>query len=84
MVKKMNLELAVILGGLTKEVQHLDIGIISSFKAKMQLLWETWMVEGEHSYTNTGRLRRASYSNFTTIRRTLLTIILAQNRKSAL
>ncbi|KAF4805282.1 hypothetical protein TURU_001438 [Turdus rufiventris] len=62
MVKKMNSELAVIPGGLTKEVQPLDIGIIRSFKAKMQLLWETWMVEGEHSYTNTGRLRTASYA----------------------
>uniref|UniRef100_A0A8C3TJ34 HTH CENPB-type domain-containing protein n=1 Tax=Catharus ustulatus TaxID=91951 RepID=A0A8C3TJ34_CATUS len=62
MVKKMNSELAVIPGGLTKEVQPLDIGIIHSFKAKMRLLWETWMVEGEHSYTNTGRLHRASYA----------------------
>ncbi|KAF4794671.1 hypothetical protein TURU_099620 [Turdus rufiventris] len=62
MVKKMNSELAVIPGGLIKEVQPLDIGIICSFKAKMRLLWENWMVEGEHSYTNTGRLRRASYA----------------------
>ncbi|KAF4804907.1 hypothetical protein TURU_003861 [Turdus rufiventris] len=30
--------------------------------AKLQLLWENWMVEGEHSYTTTGRLRRASYA----------------------
>ncbi|KAF4795889.1 hypothetical protein TURU_089430 [Turdus rufiventris] len=62
MAKKMNLELAVIPGGLTKEVQPLGIGIIRSFKAKMRLLWETWMVEGEHSYTNTQRLLRASYA----------------------
>ncbi|KAF4797975.1 pogo transposable element with KRAB domain-like protein [Turdus rufiventris] len=62
MVKKMDSELAVIPGGLTKEGQSLDISIIRSFKAKLQLLWENWMVEGEHSYTKTGRLRRASYA----------------------
>ncbi|KAF4805296.1 pogo transposable element with KRAB domain-like protein [Turdus rufiventris] len=58
----MNSELAVIPGGLTKELQPLDISIISSFKAKLRVLWENWMVEGEHSYTITGRLRRASYA----------------------
>ncbi|KAF4787880.1 hypothetical protein TURU_165031 [Turdus rufiventris] len=62
MVKKMNMELAVILGGLTKEVPPLDISIICSFKAKLRLLWENWMVEGEHSYTKTGRLCRESYA----------------------
>ena len=62
LVKKMNSELAVIPGGLTKELQPLDISIIRSFKAKLRLLWENWMLEGEHSYTTTGRLRRASYA----------------------
>ncbi|KAF4787541.1 hypothetical protein TURU_169699 [Turdus rufiventris] len=62
MVKNMNSELAVIPSGLTKEVQPLDISIIRSFKAKLRLLWENWRVEGEHSYTNTGRLHRASYA----------------------
>ncbi|KAF4794609.1 hypothetical protein TURU_099141 [Turdus rufiventris] len=61
-VKKMKSELAVIPGGMTKELQPLDIGIICSFKAKVQLLWEKWMMKGEHSYTKTGRLRRASYA----------------------
>uniref|UniRef100_A0A8C3TR03 HTH CENPB-type domain-containing protein n=1 Tax=Catharus ustulatus TaxID=91951 RepID=A0A8C3TR03_CATUS len=55
-------KLAVIPGGLTKELQPLDIGIIHSFKSKVRSLWEEWMLEGEHSYTNTGRLRRASYA----------------------
>ena len=61
-VEKLKSQLAVIPGGMTKELQPLDIGIIRSFKARMRVLWETWMVEGEHSYTNTGRLRRASYA----------------------
>ncbi|KAF4787594.1 pogo transposable element with KRAB domain-like protein [Turdus rufiventris] len=62
LVKKTNLELAVILGGFTKEVQPLDISVIRSFKAKLQITWENWMVEGEHSFTKTGRLHRASYA----------------------
>ncbi|KAF4797058.1 hypothetical protein TURU_077938 [Turdus rufiventris] len=62
LVKKMNLELAVIPGGLIKEVQPLDISVIHSFKAKLRLLWEHWIVEGAHSYTTTRRLRRASYA----------------------
>ncbi|KAF4804640.1 pogo transposable element with KRAB domain-like protein [Turdus rufiventris] len=62
MVKRMKSELAVIPGGLIKEIQPLDIGIIHPFKAKLRLLWETWMVKGKHSYTKTGRLRRASYA----------------------
>ncbi|KAF4796740.1 hypothetical protein TURU_081684 [Turdus rufiventris] len=62
MVKNMNSELAVIPGGLTKEMQPLDISIIHSFKAKLRLLWENWLVEGEHSFTKNRRLRRASYA----------------------
>ncbi|KAF4796466.1 hypothetical protein TURU_083997 [Turdus rufiventris] len=62
LVKKTNLELAVILGGFTKEVQPLDISVIHSFKAKLQITWENWMVEGDHSFTKTRRLRRASYA----------------------
>ncbi|KAF4793463.1 hypothetical protein TURU_111307 [Turdus rufiventris] len=69
LVKKMNSELAVISGGLTKEVQPLDISVTHSFKAKLRLLWENWMVESEHSYTTTGSLRRASYA---TVRKWIL------------
>ncbi|KAF4792097.1 pogo transposable element with KRAB domain-like protein [Turdus rufiventris] len=62
MVKKMNPELAVIPDGLTKEMQPLVIGDICSFKVKLQLLWENWMVEGEHSFTKTRRQCQASYA----------------------
>ncbi|KAF4791823.1 hypothetical protein TURU_127065 [Turdus rufiventris] len=31
-------------------------------QAKLRFLWETWIVEGKHSYTKTGRLCRASYA----------------------
>ena len=61
-VKKTNSELAVIPGGITKELQPLNIGINRSFKAKLQVAWEHWMTDGEHRFTKTGRQRRANYA----------------------
>ena len=54
-VKKTNSELAVIPGGLTKELQPLNIGIYRLFKAKLQVAWEHWMKDGENRFTKTGR-----------------------------
>ena len=53
--------LAVIPGGLTKLLQPLDISVNKTFKAELRKLWESWMCHGEKSFTNTGRMRRASY-----------------------
>ena len=61
-VKQTNSVLAIIPGGLTKELQPLDIGVNRSFKAKLRAAWELWMTEGEHTFTKTGRQRRASYA----------------------
>ncbi|CAM4731030.1 unnamed protein product [Leuciscus chuanchicus] len=61
-VKQTNSELAVIPGGLTKELQPLDIGVNRAFKARMRVAWEQWMTEGEHTFTKTGRQRRATYA----------------------
>ncbi len=60
-VKQTNLELAIIPGGLTKELQLLDISVNRSFKVKLRAAWEHWMTEGEHTFTKTGRQRWASY-----------------------
>ena len=61
-VKKTNSELAIIPGGLTKELQPLDIGVNRAFKVKLRAAWERWMTDGEHTFTKTGRQRRASYA----------------------
>ena len=61
-VKKTNSDLAVIPGGLIKELQSLDIGINRPFKAKLRVAWEHWMTDGKHTFTKTGRQRRASYA----------------------
>lgn len=39
-VKRTNSELAIIPGGLTKELQPLDIGVNRSFKLKLRAAWE--------------------------------------------
>lgn len=61
--KSSKAELAIIPGGLTKVLQPLDVGVNKSFKSKVRNLWERWMEQGEHSYTNSGKMRRASYAD---------------------
>ena len=61
-VKQTNSVLAVIPGGLTKELQPLDIGVNRAFKARLRAAWEKWMTEGEHTFTKTGRQRRVTYA----------------------
>lgn len=61
-VKQMNATLAVIPGGLTKELQPLDIGVNRPFKVRLRAAWERWMTKGDHSFTKSGRQRRASYA----------------------
>lgn len=59
--KKLSTDLAVIPGGLTKILQPLDLSVNRSFKAEIRKRWENWMSEGLHSFTTTGKMRRASY-----------------------
>lgn len=52
---------AIIPGGMTKILQPLDISVNRSFKSYIRDLWEQWMINGDHSFTKTDRMRRASY-----------------------
>ena len=61
-VKHTNSVLAVIPGGLTKVLQPLDVGVNRAFKTRLRTAWEHWMTEGEHTFTKTGRQRRATYA----------------------
>jgi hypothetical protein len=52
---------AVIPGGLTCQLQLLDIAVNHSFKCLVRREWEQWMTDGEHAYTPAGRQQRATY-----------------------
>ena len=54
--------LGVIPGGLTKKLQPLDITVNRVFKLHIRQAWEDWMSEGLHTYTATGRMRRATHA----------------------
>mgnify|MGYP003466395840 FL=1 len=60
-VKKYS-ELAVIPGGLTKSLQPLDLSVNKSFKSKLKIHWENWIINGCHIYNKTGKIKRATYS----------------------
>ena len=53
---------AVIPGGLTKKLQPLDISVNRSFKNHVRAEWEKWMSEGIHTFTQTGKMRRATHA----------------------
>ncbi len=54
-------QIAVILGG-TKRLQPLDLTVNKSFKSKLKNKGENWMIEGFHTFTKSGAIRRAKYS----------------------
>ena len=60
-VKKFS-DLVVIPGGLTSKLQPLDLSVNKSFKDRMREKWENWMVNGYHSFTKSGSMKRASYA----------------------
>jgi len=55
-------QLVVIPGGLTSKLQPLDLSVNKSFKSKIREKWENWMVNGYHSFTKSGQIKKASYS----------------------
>lgn len=50
--------LAVIPGGLTSQLQPLDVSINKPFKVLMREEWNKWMAAGNHDLTPTGRMKR--------------------------
>ncbi|KYO38034.1 hypothetical protein Y1Q_0019503 [Alligator mississippiensis] len=61
-VNKAGVHIAVIPGGLTCELQPLDISVNHSFKWFMRKEWEKWMTQGVHSFTPSGKQLQATYT----------------------
>lgn len=53
--------IAIIPGGLTSKLQPLDIAVNRPFKVFIREEWAKWMIRGTHTFTATGRQRRAGY-----------------------
>ncbi|CAI5769472.1 pogo transposable element with KRAB domain [Podarcis lilfordi] len=56
--KEAKTHLAVIPGGLTSQLQPLDVSINKPFKVFMREEWNKWMAAGNHDLTPTGRMKR--------------------------
>ena len=61
-VKGKNSIPTIIPGGTTKFLQPLDISVNRPFKVALRAQWEKWMTSGEKSFTKTGRMRRATFT----------------------
>lgn len=65
-VGKLETKLAVIPGGLTYQLQPLDVSINKPFKDHMREEWKKWMLLPGHDLTPTGRMKRPSISHVCT------------------
>lgn len=62
-----NLKIVLIPGGLTKLLQPLNTLTNKSFKNKLRLCWERFIVDiSNHTYTASGRMRQATYQQICT------------------
>jgi len=63
LVTKLKMHLAVIPGGLTSELQPLDVSVNKPFKGFMHEEWAKWSEAPTHHVTPAGRVKPPSISN---------------------
>jgi hypothetical protein len=59
-LKNKNCDLVVIPGGMTSQLQPLDVGVNKPFKDRIRTQYNQWLSENEHALTPTGKIKRAS------------------------
>lgn len=55
-------DLAIIPGGMTSQLQPLDVAINKPFKSRVRKYYTDWLTEQDHELTPAGRIKRASLS----------------------
>lgn len=61
-VEAMNTDLVIIPGGMTSQLQVLDVVVNKPFKDHMRKKYE-WMLSGNHQFTPTGKLKKPSVAD---------------------
>ena len=62
LLNKENVDLKLVRPGMTPLLQLLDTHVNKSFKGNLRDAWDTWIDEGETTYTKTGKGKRPSYA----------------------
>ena len=57
-LKNSRTDLAVIPGGMTSLLQPLDVGVNKPFKDNLRQYWNKWMLDGNHTFTPAGHIRK--------------------------
>jgi hypothetical protein len=54
----MNTDLVVMPGGMTSQLQVLDVVVNKPFKHHLKQLYSEWLLAGDHILTPTGKIRK--------------------------
>lgn len=57
-LKRHNTDLVIIPGGMTSILQPMDAVVNKPFKAALKVKWAEWMINGEHTFTKGGNMRK--------------------------
>jgi hypothetical protein len=62
-IKSLKSDLVIIPGGLTSILQVLDVVINKPFKDSLRKLYEDWLINGNHTLTKRGNLKKPTVTN---------------------
>lgn len=62
LLRNKNCDVVIIPGGMTGQLQPLDISINKSFKGRIRKQYDEWLINNDHSYTKTGKIKKVSES----------------------